>query len=165
MTCFNPTMVIPSLRGAVVAKGYGYWASKFEDGRLPGRRALDPLEIPDLLPQIALLDISREPWDFRFRLVGTGLVSHLGGDLTGQWMSAIPGLKPPSALFDDCHQVASTAEPSSSLRPYGGPANELFDAEDMILPLASDGRTPDMLLMFVEYVPKAPALPDETSPA
>jgi len=160
----TPTQVPPSLRGYVVAEGYRYWASKLQAGRLPGRRDLDPLDIPDLLPQVALLDVQRVPWDFRFRLVGTGVVAHLGGDLTGQWMSGVGYLCEPSGLFETCRQVASLAAPRRNRRPSDGPLQQYFDAEDMVLPLAADGETPDMLLLFAEYVPKANVHPEALPP-
>lgn len=33
---------------------YQYWSSKSQPGRLPGRQNLDPVEIPDLLFNLAL---------------------------------------------------------------------------------------------------------------
>jgi len=75
--------VDPSVRGRVIELGQTYWKSKFVDGRIPSRQDIEPLDIPALLPQIILLDVTREPWNFKFRLIGTNVVYHLAQDWTG----------------------------------------------------------------------------------
>jgi hypothetical protein len=124
------------------------------DDLIPGRADIDPLDIPALLPQVILLDVRRDPWDFRFRLIGTNVVHHLAADLTGKWMAAIEHMAPPSRTYNSCVEVASAGKPSRSDTPYVGPHRNYVRAEDIILPLASDGTTPDMLLVFVEHFPK-----------
>lgn len=146
--------VAPSVRNRVLDLGYSYWDSKRIDGRLPGRRDIDPLDIPALLPQVVLLDVRREPWDFRFRLIGTNVVHHLATDLTGTWMSEISHMSPPSRIFNACVEVAAFGTPQRSETPYVGPHQNYVRAEDIILPLAADGSDADMLLVFVEHFPK-----------
>ena len=54
---------------------YDYWRSKAPaDGTLPGRKHIDPLDIPTLLPHIWLVDVVDAPRRFRVRLLGTALV-------------------------------------------------------------------------------------------
>lgn len=164
MTLLSPTPpskrtlssnVPPSVRGRVVELGQAYWKSKCNGDRLPARADIDPLDIPSLLPQIILLDIDRDPWDFRYRLIGTNVVEHLAMDRTGSWMSEISHMAPPSTIFTSCVEVASSGKPLLySDTPYVGPHQAHMHADDVILPLASDGATPDMLLVFVEYFSK-----------
>lgn len=148
------TNVPASIRNRVIELGEAYWISKSQNDRLPGRADVDPLDIPALLPQVILLDVKRDPWNFRFRLIGTNVVHHLANDLTGAWMSEIEHMAPPSRIFSSCVEVASSGEPSRSDTPYVGPHRNYVRAEDIILPLASDGATPDMLLVFVEHLPR-----------
>lgn len=143
-----------SIRNRVLGLGEAYWQSKVQGDRLPARADIDPLDIPALLPQVILLDVQPDPWDFRFRLIGTNVVHHLTTDLTGSWMSAIKQMAPQSRIFDSCLEVAKSGKPSRSDTPYIGPHRNYVRAEDIILPLASDGSTPDMLLVFVEHFPK-----------
>lgn len=145
------TNVPPTVRKRVIELGQSYWQSKCDGERLPGRADIDPLDIPHLLPQIILLDVVREPWNFRFRLIGTNIVHHLADDWTGKWMTEIGHMAPPSTIFSSCTQVASTGLPLQSETPYVGPRQDYVGAEDIILPLAKDGHTPDMLLVFVEH--------------
>src|SRR5690242_12897874 len=55
-----------------------YLASKAPNGKLPGRQHIEPLEIPDLLPWIMLIEViahmDAEP-RYRIRLVGTEVVA------------------------------------------------------------------------------------------
>ncbi|MEQ8332152.1 PAS domain-containing protein [Nisaea sp.] len=50
-----------------------YWRGKRSGDRLPARRDIDPVDIPDLLPHIGLIDVIGEGTDFRYRrdLVGS----------------------------------------------------------------------------------------------
>lgn len=148
------TNVPQSIRDRVIDLGEAYWQSKRNDDRLPARADIDPLDIPALLPQVILLDVRRAPWDFRFRLIGTNVVHHLANDWTGSWMSEIEHMASPSRIFDSCVEVASSGRPLRSETPYVGPHRHYVRAEDVILPLAADGSSPDMLLVFVEHFAK-----------
>ena len=143
-----------SIRNRVVELGENYWLSKCTGECLPARSDIDPLDFPTLLPQIILLDVRRDPWDFRFRLIGTNMVHHLSNDWTGSWMSGIEHMAPPSRIFTSCVKVATSGKPLRSDTPYVGPHQNFVRAEDVILPLARDGATPDMLLVFVEHFSK-----------
>ena len=126
-----------------------------QNDRLPSRADIEPLDIPDLLPQVVLLDVVRDPWNFRFRLIGTNVVYHLNKDWTGSWFTEIGHMTPPSKIFTNCVEVSSTGTPLRSKTSYVGPHAQFVTAEDIILPLADDGETPDKLLMFVEHFPRS----------
>src|SRR3546814_691455 len=77
-----------------IAALVAYWHSIHPPQGLPGRRHFDPVDVPWLLPHIWLLDVFRDPWRFRMRLVGTGIVAHAGRDSTGRWLDdAFPNLR------------------------------------------------------------------------
>lgn len=49
-----------------------YWQDRCAGRPAPSRRDIDPLDLPPaLLPHMVLIDIEREPLDFRYRLSGT----------------------------------------------------------------------------------------------
>ena len=64
---FNPAE-LPDLK---LRRLYDYWRSLCRGGRLPSRRDIDPLDIPDLLSNIFLLDVIGDAEDFVFRLAGS----------------------------------------------------------------------------------------------
>ena len=129
-----------------------YWRAKQPGGgALPGRQHLDPLEIPNLLPNIWLVDVARDPLRFRFRLIGTAVVEYAGEDNTGKWFhEAMPHFDP-SAFVD----VVETHMPSwqhsaSRMRPY-----KLYhELERVRLPMAQDGRNVDMILCLTVFFDK-----------
>jgi hypothetical protein len=59
------------VRGAVE-----YWQSKRAGDAPPFTDSLDPLEVPRLLPHLMLKDVRRDPWDFRYRVVGATVREH-----------------------------------------------------------------------------------------
>ena len=80
---------------------YRYWLSRCSGDRAPMRADLDPVEIPDLLRFLYLLDVvgeARQP-RFRYRLVGTQLVHWWGADPTGSQVDAT-GTAPHLSLWN-----------------------------------------------------------------
>ncbi|MGB0631198.1 MAG: PAS domain-containing protein [Alphaproteobacteria bacterium] len=143
-------------RTRVVEDGYAYWASKCVDGRLPSRQDINPLEIPRLMPHVAIVDVRHEPeMDFFYRLQGTYIVEHLYQDHSGKWFSEIPHQKPPSQIWSNCAKVVESKMPLLANTPYVGPQSSFRDLEDLILPLSSDGELVDSLLVFVCYLPRS----------
>ena len=127
---------------------YDYWVKiRPGDVALPGRQHLDPIEIPDLLPYFFLIDVEKEPLRFRYRVVGTTLETELGHKLTGVWLHDAFADFSGSLLEQQLTSVAANAEPIY----HKGPLLTSIDKdflwiERLILPLARDGSTVDMLM-------------------
>jgi hypothetical protein len=136
----------------VVQDGYSYWRSKFNEGRLPSRSDINPIDIPRLMPHAVMVDVKREPeYDFRYRLIGTYVAEHLFTDHTGSWFSEIDHQKAPSQIWQNCKHVVESGEAFLAATPYVGPHRDYRQVEDVILPLAADGIIIDTLLVFVCY--------------
>ncbi len=120
---------------------------------MPSRADLDPAEIRTILPCVFLLDVTQDPLDFRYRLIGTKMASHLNRDLTGSWMSELPHQRPPSRIWSACAKVVETRVPLSSDTPYVGKLHEFRKTEDLILPLSVDGETVNMLFVTADFLP------------
>ncbi|PKQ07842.1 MAG: hypothetical protein CVT72_01835 [Alphaproteobacteria bacterium HGW-Alphaproteobacteria-11] len=60
-----------------------YWERKRAGRAMPAPADIDPTDIPRLLPYMAIADITYEPLDMRYRLMGTRLVEMGGVDRTG----------------------------------------------------------------------------------
>lgn len=128
---------------------YAYWRSRRPEraGLLPSRAAIDPADIPPLLPNIFLLEVIEGPLRFRYRLVGTKLIYAGDREMTGMLMEdAHPNLfiAPPYADYPACvreHRIS---------RRLGAPVfdwdREHVRIERLLLPLATDGRRVDMIL-------------------
>jgi len=67
-----------------------YWLKSHVNGRAPSRAQIDPpSEIPDLLPNILLVDVIAE--GFRMRVIGSEIVKRIGHDNTGIILKPEPG--------------------------------------------------------------------------
>ena len=151
------------LQSPLVRSGLAYWAARKGDRPFPARADFDPLiEVPQLAPNIMLKDVQLEPLDFRYRLIGTSICHHLSRNVTGQWMTEIPGQAPGSGLWS-YHVRAIEIGAPVFLRPdYLGPHKEFLSIESVLLPMASDHETIDMLMIFVDFLrrPTPRASPD-----
>lgn len=132
---------------------YAYWRSIHPaGGGLPGRQHFDPIDIPELLPNLWMIDVFRAPLRFRFRLIGTEIVKFSGRDVTGLWLDEFFENYRESEAFRFHRRVAESGRPAYR---RGGllfdPAGSRLDAERLYLPLAQDGRTVDILLVMTIY--------------
>jgi hypothetical protein len=132
---------------------FRYWQSKAPAGQLPGRAHIDPLEIPRLLPHIALYDVVRSGEDlrFRFRLAGTGVVETLGADNTGKFIDEIMNAEAYKPLREHYGILVRDGTPQYWKRnlPYAN--RDFLAVQRLALPLAADGKTVDMVISY--YVP------------
>jgi len=134
-----------------VVEIYEYWRSIRPADGLPGRQHVDPLNIPKhLLAGLWLLDVQREPFRLRYRLVGTRIDRAIGRDVTGQWLDeAHPQIKENVPFIERYRNVVLTRSPSHR---EGKPTlwtHETFARiENLLLPLARDGATVDMIMAY-----------------
>jgi hypothetical protein len=143
------------LTSELVIEGFRYWQSKRKGATIPARSEFDPLlEIPGLVRFMMLKDVQWEPLDFRYRLVGTGLLNHLTTDWTGKFMSEVEYQRPPSTIWDYHRQVAESGEPLFIKPNYVGPHKDYLFIESVMLPLASDHRRVDMIMIFIDFLPQ-----------
>src|SRR5512134_1128852 len=78
---------LSQMRSQRVRRLHAYWRAKAEmRGSVPQRRDFDPVELPDLLPNLMLLDVEPSPLRFRYRLVGTRVVDFSYDDFTGTYL-------------------------------------------------------------------------------
>lgn len=140
------------LNSAAVRAAIAYWQGKCESGAPPASRTLDPMDVPRLLPHLLLKDVRREPWDFRYRVVGTQVREHSRQDWTGKWMTEIDGQGPGSILFRVTQWVAENARPAIYRPPYVGPHKEFKYCEAALMPwVDADGRT-DRVLVAADFL-------------
>jgi hypothetical protein len=145
----NSSQSIPEECHPKVRAIHDYWRSKHPTGGgLPGRQHIDPIDIPQLLPNIWLIDVKRNPYRFRFRLVGTLVVDYVGKDNTGRWFDDLLPDFDPSVFID----VVETGKPSWARgRSKMRPEKDYYELERIRLPLASDGKTVDMILSLTVF--------------
>ncbi|HXQ52909.1 MAG TPA: PAS domain-containing protein [Stellaceae bacterium] len=139
-----------------IAQLHRYWRAIRPEGSLfPGRQHFDPAAVPHLLPTIRLYDVHRDPWRFRYRLMGTELVRLIGRDPTGTWYHDHRPTQQPTQSDRD---LVFVAEGRGICYRRGFPlqiatGKEHLSSERILLPLARDGRVVDMVLGFTVHHP------------
>ena len=136
-----------------------YWQRKRGSRLAPARADIDPVDLASLLPRVMLVDVSTEPLDFRFRLVGTGIFKIHGAELTNK---RARDLEPPAfaALMHRLYCDALTRRSPIAHRL-------LIEAEirrsaymRIILPLSEDGVAINRLMTVESYADCAQDLRD-----
>lgn len=133
---------------------YAYWRSlRTRAQHLPARSQINPADIPRLLPWINLIEVHREAGDLRYRhrLVGTGIVDVRERDGTGQWFEDLYDSATIRKLRGTIDPVVADGHPRILHGNLGITGKAFMDYQSLILPLAEDGTTVDMLMGISVY--------------
>lgn len=126
-----------------------YWRSLFHGEILPDRRDIDPTNIPRLLPGIILIDIFRNPYRFKFRLIGEAMVAYHGRNLAGFWMDEVfPHFKEtatPGNIIDVAENHVLNYRFGPPLMTY---EKNFINMERIFLPCRNRGDEVELLLTF-----------------
>ncbi len=135
-----------------------YLARKAPPGKLPGRQHIDPLEIPDLLPYLMLLDVMPKqpgPTRYRIRLVGTEVVAIQGADGTDQNVAEVLTAEQGcSEIVRGYEEIVRTHEPEYRSGTVATHGREHVDYERIAFPLAADGEHVNMLIFVFARIPR-----------
>lgn len=140
--------------GPLLRAVHDHWRSLFPaEGVLPGRRHLDPVALaaaaPGCLPHVWMLDVERAPWRFRYRLVGGALAAAGAPARAGEYLDRYEtGGTVTRTFLRVCLDRAPHFRRGPPRLLHNGPVRDL---ESLVLPLASDGTTVDVLLCCTVY--------------
>jgi hypothetical protein len=125
---------------------YRYWLSKRNGRIMPARRDIDPVEIPTLLPFLSI--VKKADGEFRYRLMGTGVVQALGRDLTGKPVIFDVGNAPEivAAMQAIGERVFASAQPVFTTGQCDDELGNHYNASMLILPLSDDGAHVNMAI-------------------
>ncbi|MCK5908527.1 MAG: PAS domain-containing protein [Caulobacter sp.] len=127
---------------------FAYWASLRRGAGLPGRVDLHPSNMKRLLPTVSLIDVMREPRDYRLRLAGTGLYGVYGREITGKSLTDVYNTAAAEYWRKELVKVVDERRPGvgvHSLAWRGAPHMSILWLR---LPLASNGKDVDMILGY-----------------
>ncbi|SLN76243.1 PAS domain-containing protein [Oceanibacterium hippocampi] len=130
-----------------------YWSERKDGDRLPGRQHIRPEDIPDLLPRISLVDVVPGPAGrrFRSRLIGTELVHRFGRNITGKFGDELYTPEYLEQLNATYNGIIEAREARLFRCSTMTANNYLLRYSRIIMPLARDGMTVDMLLVLFEF--------------
>jgi len=132
---------------------FEYWkkASPSADV-LPGRKHIDPVDIPNLLANVWLLDVVGRPERFRIRLMGSVLKTMGMPGKPGDFLDQFHFHGGVSKGLEDFRVTVARRQPvwfrGDAMLAYH---SQIFELERIYLPLATDGVSVDMLLCFTVF--------------
>jgi hypothetical protein len=145
--------VVPPACDGRIRRLYDYWRSiQPAQDRLPGRQHLEPLDLPELLQWLLLVDVVGEPPRFRYRLIGTGQARVMECDLTGRWLDEAYDHFRDKRDHAEFVAVAGGQIRYSRCPPEYRVERSHVLMERLLLPLARDGLSVDMVLGIALYI-------------
>jgi len=131
-----------------------YWRSKKRGTAIPGRDDIEPMDLTELLPQMNLIDVVAQPeghFRYRHRLEGVMLEERFKRSSTGAWFDEnydAAHLNKQIVAYDDAVQ---SKKPNLARIQIINDDHYEIDYTRLILPLAADGMSVDMLLVVFSF--------------
>jgi hypothetical protein len=111
------------------------------------RRFIDPVRLPPkILPRFAIIEVFRDPMDFRYRLLGTNLIQFFGRDSTGKRFSEIDYPQPQGDRLKHYFELIANEDVVVHRQTTADWANrDYVTIASMFVPGTSDGKTTDLI--------------------
>jgi len=123
-------------------------------GRLmPARADLDLFDLKRHLGDLFLVDVEREPFRFRYRLVGTRITNAVQRDATGLYFEDLYAGKLLGSMIEVETWVVTQRAPLRIFSRTGHPHTRIYAYEGLLLPLSADGETANMVLGELLFTP------------
>ena len=127
---------------------FAYWASLRRGASLPARVDLHPSSMKRLLPTVSLIDVVREPRDYRLRLAGTGLYGVYGREITGRMIGDVYNTAASDYWRKELDKVVDERRPGVGVHSLAWRGTPHMSILWLRLPLASNGKDVDMILGY-----------------
>ncbi|MFD2206482.1 PAS domain-containing protein [Kiloniella antarctica] len=131
---------------------YKYWDSKRRGRTMPSRADLDPIEMKPFLSSLILVDVTHEPLNFTYRLVGTKEVSARGCDPTGHQVYEHAFGTTTEEVMTNYKIVSEKKCPVFDQEGVSSEVSSLRQGDALLLPLSDDGQTVNMVVAFTDYI-------------
>ena len=122
------------------------WEDRRRGRDLPARKDFDPADIRYIVGNLSLVEVLRDPLDFRFRIHATNVAERMGFDLTGKMLTALPDQQYAALIRQHYTETVTLRRPVARYRNRVMTDQHTWHCEVLVLPLSSDGKTVDMLM-------------------
>jgi hypothetical protein len=123
------------------------WQNRRQADKLPARASFDIVDFKYILGNLNLAEVWRDPLRFRYRVHGTNCAALLGYDMTGKFVSDYPDPVYRERVRRNFTSVVDSRLPRCDLGKRQIVDQRIIHFEALILPLAADGETVDMLMI------------------
>lgn len=131
---------------------FAYWASRREQGKLPGRVQIRPDDFKRHLPTISLIDVGHDDRSgqrvYRQRLAGTGLYSVYGREITGRTLEEVYNSQAAQYWRGELDKVVDLRRPGVGFHNLAWRGQSHLSILWLRLPLSSNGSDVDMILGY-----------------
>jgi hypothetical protein len=151
---------IKSLGEPLLDELHQYWLDRCGDRAVPRRADIDPVDIPHLLPHIALTEVVPDDRSdairIRYRLAGTEIEARFGCALTNRYLDEVKEGSYLDHIMQLYEQVLAQKVPLYSENSFDTSDDEKLWAKRLMLPLSEDQKTVNMVLAGLVYVDSNP---------
>lgn len=123
------------------------WRRRCVNARLPSRSDFEPSVFAGHLGWIVLTDVEHEPLRFRFRLIGSNVAEMAGRDVTGRYLDEVYSPEVHRVVTAGYRAAVELRQPVRVHGYFRQVDRGFMTLESLELPLSSDGRTVDMLMV------------------
>jgi hypothetical protein len=128
------------------------WDSWRRGREFPSRADVDPAQVKYMLGGIVLLDVSYEPLQFRYRLMGAHLAQRRGSDMTGKLLNENPDPELAAGLIRLNTLVIETRQPQlHAYNIHGKVTGRTYNYDALNMPLSQDGTVINMIFSGSAY--------------
>jgi hypothetical protein len=140
-----------------------YWLTRRGHRTLPSRADIDPVDIPELLQFIGLVDVEDTPRRYRYRLVGSYMQTMFGTNYQGRYLDEAAQGRFRDFLKGLYDAVVERRSPMLSEAVFDYGADRIVTIRRLILPLSEAETAPINMLLFANVF-IAPNLPLHATP-
>lgn len=131
---------------------FAYWASRRDQGRLPGRAQIEPDDFKRHLPTVSLIDVLRDERTgeriYRQRLAGTALYSVYGREITGRTLEEVYNSAAAQYWRGELDKVVDLKKPGVGVHNLAWRGQSHLSILWLRLPLSSNGADVDMIMGY-----------------
>ncbi len=142
---------LPRVESRLHEAAFECWLGARAGRPMPRSADIDLLARPEFSPYLVLVEVLRDPLDFRYRAIGALVRSHLEPRLLGHSMREPAGPGPESGLWRSFETVVETGIPRYGRTPYTGSERDVECVADLLLPLSGDGDTVSQILLVADF--------------
>lgn len=131
---------------------YAYWKSKRSPSAFPSRQDIDVLDLGFVLGNLHLLEVERDPLDFRFRVHATNGVNYVKRDMTGRRVSDYEDRDYGRLVYEFYASVVARKQPRAIAEQGLMTERCVLKWEGLALPLSDDRRSITGILVGFEIL-------------
>jgi hypothetical protein len=135
----SATLPPAEIRSRPVLDLVDYWQRKRGTRLAPAWREIEPGDMKALLPSLVIAEVLEQPFDLRYRLVGSDVVDAYGYDFTGLQLRYMPVTTGLELWLDSYRGVVEERRPGYGRYHWQAAPDLKRIVETVVLPLSEDG--------------------------